>query len=153
MSLQCQRSKPQSNRSGAVLLAVLVCLGIASAITASAIHTSLRARRNMDAQWQLEQTRQMLDAAIRHVHQVAAGQPEYEGESLNLDGTLDAYPYARIDIKPLADEVSRDDKYKRYEVVTTLRNRDAAPRQTKRSRVVRIRVLDDSTETETVLSP
>ncbi len=146
-SLSLRSITPQ-NRSGAVLLAVLVCLGIASAITASAIHTSLRARRQMDAHWQLEQTRQLLDAGIRHTHRVAADQAKYEGESLNLDDTLDAYPFARIEIKPAVDETTSDDRFRLYEVVATLHNDDATPRQTKRSRIVRIRAQYNPTDTD-----
>ena len=102
----------------------------------------------MDAQWQLEQTRQLLDAGIRHTHRVAADQAKYEGELLNLDDTLDAYPFARIEIKPAAAETTSDDRFRLYEVVATLHNGDATPRQTKRSRTVRIRVQDNPTDTD-----
>jgi hypothetical protein len=150
MSSLSLRSTTRQIRSGAILLAVLVCLGIASAITATGIHTSLRARRGMDAQWQLEQTRQLLDAGIRHTYRMTADQAKYEGELLILDNTLDAYPFARIEIKPAVAETTFDGKFRLYDVVATLHNRDATPRQTKRSRMIRVRIFDDPTLTDAI---
>lgn len=55
-----QRSK---NREGVLLFAVLVCVGVALALTMAAMRTSLHQRRHLGRTLQLEQTRLLLDAA------------------------------------------------------------------------------------------
>ena len=51
------------NREGVLLFAVLVCIGVALALTMSAMKTSLNQRRHLSRTMQMEQTRVLLDAA------------------------------------------------------------------------------------------
>lgn len=127
---------PSGRRGGWTMVAVLVCLSIATAITALGMRTSLRARRQLNNQWQLEQTRLLLDAGIRRVGRLANEQPDYEGELWNLDGVLESYPEARVEIKALSSDASQPDADRRFEVVSIIRNGDQTPVQTKRSRIV-----------------
>ncbi|TWT75407.1 hypothetical protein [Allorhodopirellula solitaria] len=122
-------------RSGAVLLAVLVCLGIASAITGLAMQRSLRARRQLNHDWQLEQTRLLLDAGVRHVHRSVTENPDYTGELLELGAALESYATARVEIEAAEDDAAAVSS-KRFMVVATIQNQDVHPFQTKRSRVI-----------------
>lgn len=139
----------RNRRRGAVLLAVLVCLGIASAITGVAVHRSLSARRQLNHNWQLEQTRMLLDAGIRRMHRKLAEKPDYTGESWRLDGALESYATARVEIEVTNDEatngntpVGNSDEpvamLRRFQLTATIQNRDVHPFQTKRSRIIAV---------------
>lgn len=58
-----KQRRPRQNR-GFVLIAVLVCLSVIAAIMFSAMMTSLRHRRQLDRELQMEQTRWLTDAGI-----------------------------------------------------------------------------------------
>lgn len=132
------RRKRNAQRGGWTMVAVLVCLGVAMAITAAGMRTSLRARRQLNNQWQLEQTRLLLDVGIRRVQRLASEQPDYAGESWSLDGAFESFPEARVEIEALSAEAAGDDATRRFEVVSIIRNRDKIPVQTKRSRIVSV---------------
>ena len=51
------------NREGTLLFAVLVCIGVALALTMAAMRTSLTQRRHLSRTMQIEQNRLLLDAA------------------------------------------------------------------------------------------
>jgi len=51
------------NREGTLLFAVLVCIGVALALTMAAMQTSLSQRRHLSRTMQIEQNRLLLDAA------------------------------------------------------------------------------------------
>ena len=51
------------NREGVLLFAVLVCIGVALALTMAAMRTSLTQRRHLSRTMQIEQNRLLLDAA------------------------------------------------------------------------------------------
>ncbi|WP_144058784.1 hypothetical protein [Rhodopirellula sp. SWK7] len=123
-------------RSGTILIAVLVCLAIASTITGAAIQSSLRARHQMKVHWQLEQTRTLLDAGIRRTLSLAAEDSNYEGESWVVDDALESFSEARVEIKPLPTDNLDETDVARFEVIATIRNRDLQPVQTKRSQIV-----------------
>lgn len=146
-------------RAGAVLLAVLVCLGIASAITGLAVHRSLSVRRQLNHDWQLEQTRMLLDAGIRRTHRNLSQNPNYVGESWILDRALESYATARVEIANVDDEAggvmpkteNRDERElmpNRFKVTATIRNRDVNPFLTKRSRVIAVRTTRDAAVAE-----
>ena len=52
-----------ANREGLLLFAVLACIGIALALTMTAMRTSLNQRRHLSRTLQMEQNRLLLDAA------------------------------------------------------------------------------------------
>jgi len=148
-----QNERRKRRRDGWTMIAVLVCLSIAMAITAAGMRTSLRARRQLNNQWQLEQTRWLLDAGIRRTQRLAAEQPDYEGESWVLDEALDSYASARVEINVVKSDSYVANEVKQFEIVSIIRNRDDVPVQTKRSRVVSVSVLTDSEDTNEPKEP
>ncbi len=55
----------REERVGALLFAVLVCIGVTLALMLAALQTSLNQRRQLSRELQMEQTRLLLNAAIR----------------------------------------------------------------------------------------
>lgn len=62
------------------MIAVLVCIGVATAILFGAVEQSLRCRRQMRNETQLEQVRWLVDAGVRKAIANLEQEPEYEGE-------------------------------------------------------------------------
>lgn len=158
MSTHCGLTRHR--HEGAVLLAVLVCLGIASAITGLAMHRSLSVRRQLNHDWQLEQTRMLLDAGIRRTYRNLSRNPDYIGESWVLDGALESYATARVEIAKAGDDTedvnqvpenrdAHEAMPNRFKVTATIRNRDVHPFQTKRTRVIAVRTTRDAPVAET----
>ncbi len=57
-------NRNQRARSGVVLVAVLVCLSVITVLVFSAMQTSLRQRKQLDRELQMEQTRLLAEAGI-----------------------------------------------------------------------------------------
>lgn len=96
-----------NRRTGTVLIAVLVCLGIASVITLTSVRSSLRHRRELRRQWQLEQTRWLLEAAVIRTREQSRSDEDYSGEAWDVSTTLPAYDKAIVTIQP-ADSESQE---------------------------------------------
>jgi type II secretory pathway component PulJ len=75
-------SRANPNRRGVVLIAVLVCLGVIAAIMFSAMQTSLRHRRQMARELQMEQTRWLAEAGMNQA--VSAIESKDEARVLRL---------------------------------------------------------------------
>ena len=134
-------------RDAAILIVVLVCLGIASSMTVTAMQSSLRARREMSRQWQLEQTRWLLDAGIRQAMNSATKtdqEPDNDsapdaavaGETWDVTDSVSRCSAATITITPV--ESSAGDDAAVFEVTAVIENEDSPPVQTRRSRVIRL---------------
>ena len=89
----------RSRRLGSLLVCVLVCLGIATSIMLTAIHSSLRARRQIVRELQMEQTRWLIDAGLQRAVKMVASDPNYMGETWNVVPTIDSHADATIEIK------------------------------------------------------
>ena len=63
--LSRNRVRPGRRRTGAVLIAVLACAAVAVSLVMLSVQVSLQQRRKLKIDHQLEQTRWVLDAAIR----------------------------------------------------------------------------------------
>lgn len=116
-------------RSGAILVCVLVCMGIATTIGLVAVRSSLQARRQMRQEVQLEQTRWLLDAGLARGLQQLRQSPAYQGETWNVAPALQSYPDAVVNIEVLADS-SAPDGPARLQVTAVLGHSDplsAAP--------------------------
>ena len=85
-------------RRGTVLIAVLVCMGFATSILLGAVQTSLRLRREVRQELQLEQTKWLMDLGIRKAIIALQGQPAYDGETLAITPPLAKYANASIEI-------------------------------------------------------
>ena len=67
--------KQNKHRNGAVLVVVLVCLGVITALIFTALQTSLRHRRQLDRELQMEQTRLLAEAGLAHGMKIAKDDP------------------------------------------------------------------------------
>ena len=93
------RSRNLPKRRGAILIAVLVCLGIATTIVLGAVQTSIRQHRQVRNELQLEQTRWLLDAGVERAVAGFLAQPDnYQGEMLTITPGFEKYGQATIDI-------------------------------------------------------
>ena len=96
------RSRNLKKRRGTILIAVLVCLGIATTIVLGAVQSSMRQHRQVRRELQVEQTRWLLDAGIeRAVTGVLAQKESYPGETLTIAPALKKYAEATIEISLL----------------------------------------------------
>lgn len=86
------------SRGGALLIAVLVCMGVAITILLGGVQLSLHQRRQMKLDLQMEQTRWLLDAAIDRALDQFHSDPDYGGESISVAPTLEKYGAATIRI-------------------------------------------------------
>jgi len=71
-------------RQGSVLVGVLVCLAIATALVTSSVRTALNARRVMRTQQQLRQTELLLTAGIGRATRQLQMAADYTGETWDL---------------------------------------------------------------------
>ena len=60
------RTSQRTRKRGAVLVVVLVCLGVIGALIFASLQTSLRQRRQLDRELQMEQTRWLAEAGMNH---------------------------------------------------------------------------------------
>ena len=71
-------------RAGTLLVIVLVCLGVGTTIALTMLSSSLRARRQMRTEVQLEQTLWLLDAGKHRAAAQLGLQPDYAGETWSV---------------------------------------------------------------------
>ena len=88
-------------KKGAVAFAVLVCLVVTTTIVLGAVASSLRHRRQLQKEIQLEQTRLLLDAGIDKAIAEVESDPKYEGQTLDQIDAIGKYKNAIIKIKKL----------------------------------------------------
>ena len=96
------------NRSGAILICVLVCMSVVTTMTMIALQASLRHRRQMNTHWRLEQTRWLLDAGLSRAISKLQTNPDYEGETWSLDRALVRHEVARVTIGVSQDKENPD---------------------------------------------
>lgn len=93
-----------SNRSGTVAIVVLVCLVVTSSIMLGAVASSLRQRRQLQQEIQLEQTRLLLDAGIAKAICEFEKDAGYTGETLDEIDEIGNYKNVFLEIKKLESE-------------------------------------------------
>ena len=71
----------ESRRQGTVLICVMACMLIASALVASSLQVSLLARRETRRELQMIQTEWLLDAAVQRARDQLRESPDYVGET------------------------------------------------------------------------
>lgn len=79
-------NRNQRARSGVVLVAVLVCLSVITVLIFSAMQTSLRQRKQLDRELQMEQTRLLAEAGIAFASRViesSNGETDIDPATLN----------------------------------------------------------------------
>ena len=102
--------KPQRGaaRRGTVLIAVLVCMGIATTIVLGAVQTSLRQRRQVRQELQMVQTRWLMDAGIGRAIARLQAQATYDGETLLVSPALEKYSNATVRITVIRKDQPND---------------------------------------------
>lgn len=85
-------------RRGAVLIVVLVCMGVAMTIVLGVVQISLRQRRQLRQDLQMEQTKWLMDAGIGQAIARLKAQPDYDGETMSVAPAIKKYANATIEI-------------------------------------------------------
>ncbi len=85
-------------RNGSVLIAVLVCMAIATTILLGIVQSSLRLQRQMRHEMQMEQTRWILDAGISQASKQLNSEPDYRGGMLRIEPGLSHFSEPSIEV-------------------------------------------------------
>ncbi len=91
-------------RTGAVLISVLACLVVTTAIAALTVRQSLEARRQGRVERQLRQTQYLLDAGIRRASERLRADESYAGESWEPTAALPRFGAVRVEIRVAAGD-------------------------------------------------
>lgn len=116
-----------------VLICVLVTMGIGVSLTGLMIRSSLRARHQMRIEWQLEQTRWLLDCGVRSV---LAESPE-SNRTIDFTDALPRYANGTLTIRLEPNSMSADGSVN-YQITAVIESRDRVPVVTRRTREVRV---------------
>ena len=88
----------RSGRQGSLLVCVLVCMGIALSIMLTSVHASLRERRQVARELQMEQTRWLVDAGLTHGTMRLRDDSGYTGETWEVAPVILEDQLATIEI-------------------------------------------------------
>jgi hypothetical protein len=88
----------QHPRSGTLLVCVVVCMGIALSIMLTSIHGSLRERRQIARELQMEQTRWLVDAGLTRGMMKLSEDAGYSGETWDVTQALQSDHTSIIEI-------------------------------------------------------
>ena len=88
-----------SKRRGSILILVLACCAVAVSMVMISLQVSLQQRRQLRSELQLEQTRWVLDAAIRK----SIAEPPSEDEATELKPRLEKFDKVTFTAKPQQD--------------------------------------------------
>jgi hypothetical protein len=136
----------KSRSSGSILICVLVCLGIATSIMMVSVRSSLRVRRQMRNETQLEQTRWLLEAGVRRGVNRLREDPGYRGETWQVVPALTAYRDATVEIKVTRDGAS--DERARMRVSARIGGQTTHTESTQRSATLLVQRIQSNSETE-----
>lgn len=128
------KRKKRFGRRGSLLISVLVCLGIATSITLTGIHSSLRARRQVARELQMEQTRWLVDAGLNRGLIRIRSNADYAGEIWEVTPPLNAHTQATIAVTREASELP--DGKTRLTATATIRSLDPISQVTQRTRSI-----------------
>ena len=101
-----QHKREQHKRKGAVLIAVLVCMGLIGLLMFSAMQTSLRQRKQLQRELQMEQTRWLAEGGIAHATQLTGSAEELDDDPVILRPKLDTNKVCEVKIELLEKEGS-----------------------------------------------
>lgn len=107
-------------REGALLICVLVCMLVASAMVTVITGTALQSRRNLRLQHQLRQTELLLDAGILRAANQVRRSDQYEGETWRPGDALTRFDNPVVEIR--IANVDGPDGSTHVEVVASLGN-------------------------------
>ena len=136
----------KSRSRGSILICVLVCLGIAASIMLVSVRSSLRVRRQMRNETQLEQTRWLLEAGVKRGASRLREDPAYRGETWQVVPALTAYRDATVEIKVTRDAVS--DEQASLSVSARIGGQTTHTESTQRSTTLLVQRTQSKSETE-----
>ena len=89
-----------NNRSGAAALTVvLVCIGVIGALMFASLQTSLRQRRQLDRELQMEQTRWLAEAGMGHAMDLVESKEDLASDPIVIKPKLTGSNSAEVQIK------------------------------------------------------
>ena len=125
-------SRGFNRNRGVVLIAVLVCIGVVATILFGVVEQSLRCRRQMRNETQLEQVRWLVDAGVRKAITELEQAPGYEGERFVVAPAIYDNLNANVEIK--VKPVESDSDRVRVAVTATLCRADQETAKLKRTK-------------------
>ena len=120
------RMRRKQARSGALLICVLVCLLVSSAMVTATTLSALQSRRNVRLQHQMRQTELLLDAGVLRAASQLQRSNQYQGETWRPNSEWIRFDDPLVEIQILRVETTDDST--RVEVVATL-GAQGAPRR------------------------
>ncbi len=126
-----------NSRRGSMLIAVLVCLGVATTIILASVKMSILHRQQLRQDLQMEQTKWLLDASVRAGIAKAKQQADYQGETIEFTTPLSTslgYPNATVELSAEPDDQQENI---RLRVTASLEN-EVSFKSTKRSATILI---------------
>ncbi len=137
----CRTRRAAQRRTGTILVFVLVCLLVVTTILMGAVEVSIRNRRQIRTEIQLEQTYWLLDAGIGAAITKFNQSPDFAEYAFATEGTLKNYR-GSVNI----EVIERTDQSVRLRVTAQLLGRQEFSPVTQRSRVI---VLDNRQTNQT----
>lgn len=102
-----RRRRKKHNRHGAAALTVvLVSISVIGALMLASMHTSLRQRRQLDIELQMEQTRWLAEAGLNHAEKLIKSGDELGSDPIVIQPKLDSNNTAEVKIEFTLEEGS-----------------------------------------------
>ena len=133
-----------SRRTGAAMVCVLVCLGIATTIMLVSVRSTLQVRRQMRQELQLEQTRWLVEAGMTRATALLQEQPTYQGETWRVDSAFESYSQAVVEIAVVRHSDNPDQA--QLKVTARVRGPDPTDHPTQRSGTMLVDLKSPSNE-------
>ena len=132
----------RSGRQGSLLVCVLVCMGIALSIMLTSVHASLRERRQVARELQMEQTRWLADAGLTRGIMKLTQDAGYTGETWEVTPVIREDQLAVIEISVTKSD--DDNGSVRLSASATIRGNQLTSQPTRHTASV---VIDSSIQT------
>ena len=133
------------NRRGSAVVTVLLCLVTASILLLGAMGISLRQRRQVRLEQQMQQTRWLLDAGVQQAIQRIENDPEFKGHTVEV-------PFDKYKLASVISTVSRKAASVQISVTAKLGTRLDSRAITQRSTTLEIE-LPEKPKDESTQSP
>ena len=111
-------SMRRAQRTGTMIICVLACLVIVTALAASMLKSALSGRKAVRQELQLSQTEFLLEAGIQRAVQKFNDDPEYTGEAWQL--TKEVIPNCDSAVVEIAVSPATDDQPAQIEVIAQI---------------------------------
>ena len=112
------KNQQRRPHSGALLICVLVCMLVASAMVTATTRSALQARRDIRLQHQMRQTELLLDAGILRAASQIQQSNQYEGETWRPKEALSRFDNPSVEIRISSDE--KKDNSRHVEVIASI---------------------------------